>query len=90
MVSADEGPWTDTTNSLSGYAAARVISPELTTLLRRLGFRQVRTGSTGGSRRRFVHPEGCVISLHEPHPGRILKHYQIDQIIETLEREDLI
>jgi predicted RNA binding protein YcfA (HicA-like mRNA interferase family) len=63
---------------------------ELTTLLRRLGFRQVRTGSTGGSRRRFVHPDGCVISLHEPHPERILKRYQIDQIIETLEREGLI
>ena len=60
---------------------------ELTTLLRRLGFRQVRTG---GSRRRFVHAEGCVISLHEPHPGRILKRYQIDQILETLEREGLI
>ena len=63
---------------------------ELTTLLRRLGFRQVRTGRTGGSRRRFIHPDGCLISLHEPHPGRILKRYQIDQIIETLEREGLI
>jgi predicted RNA binding protein YcfA (HicA-like mRNA interferase family) len=63
---------------------------ELTTLLRRLGFRQVRTGSTGGSRRRFAHPDGYVISLHEPHPGRILKRYQIDQILETLEREGLI
>ncbi len=63
---------------------------ELTTLLRRLGFRQVRPGRTAGSRRRFIHPDGCVISLHEPHPARILKRYQIDQIIETLEREGLI
>ena len=46
---------------------------ELTTLLRRLGFRQVRPGRTAGSRRRFIHPDGCVISLHEPHPARILK-----------------
>jgi predicted RNA binding protein YcfA (HicA-like mRNA interferase family) len=63
---------------------------ELVTLLRRLGFRQVRTGRTGGSRRRFVHPNGVIISLHEPHPGRILKRYQIDQIIETLEREGML
>jgi predicted RNA binding protein YcfA (HicA-like mRNA interferase family) len=63
---------------------------ELTTLLRRLGFRQVRPGRTAGSRRRFIHPDGCVISLHEPYPARILKRYQIDQIIETLEREGLL
>jgi hypothetical protein len=63
---------------------------ELTTLLRRLGFRQVRPGRTAGSRRRFIHPDGCVISLHEPHPTRILKRYQIDQVLETLAREDLI
>jgi predicted RNA binding protein YcfA (HicA-like mRNA interferase family) len=63
---------------------------ELTTLLRRLGFRQVRTGKTGGSRRRFIHPDGCLISLHEPHPERILKRYQIDQILETLEREGML
>jgi predicted RNA binding protein YcfA (HicA-like mRNA interferase family) len=63
---------------------------ELTTLLRRLGFQQVRTGRTGGSRRRFVHPNGVMMSLHQPHPGRILKRYQIDQIIETLEREGML
>jgi predicted RNA binding protein YcfA (HicA-like mRNA interferase family) len=63
---------------------------ELTTLLRRLGFRQVRPGRTAGSRRRFIHPNGCVISLYEPHPTRILKRYQLDQIIETLEREGFI
>jgi hypothetical protein len=31
-----------------------------------------------------------VTSLHEPHPARTLKRCQIDQIIETLEREGLI
>jgi hypothetical protein len=50
----------------------------------------VRPGRTAGSRRRFIHPDGCVISLHEPHPAHILKRYQIDQIIATLEREGLI
>jgi predicted RNA binding protein YcfA (HicA-like mRNA interferase family) len=63
---------------------------ELRTLLRRLGFQQVRTGRTGGSRRRFVHPSGVMISLHQPHPGRLLKRYQMDQILETLEREGMV
>ena len=63
---------------------------ELTTLLRRLGFQQARTGRTGGSRRRFAHPNGVMMSLHQPHPGRILKRYQIDQLIETLEREGML
>jgi len=31
-----------------------------------------------------------VISLHEPHPARILKRYRIDQIIATLEPEGLL
>jgi predicted RNA binding protein YcfA (HicA-like mRNA interferase family) len=63
---------------------------ELRTVLRRLGFQQVRTGRTGGSRRRFVHPSGVIISLHQPHPGRILKRYQIDQILDTLAREGML
>ena len=63
---------------------------ELTTLLRRLGFRPVRPGRTAGSRRRFIPPDGWAISLHEPHPARILKRYQIDQVLETLAREGLI
>jgi predicted RNA binding protein YcfA (HicA-like mRNA interferase family) len=63
---------------------------ELTTLLLRLGFRQVRTGKAGGSRCRFIRPDGCLISLHELHPGRILKRYRIDQILETIDREGML
>jgi hypothetical protein len=37
-----------------------------------------------------VHPDSAIINLHQPHPGRILKRYQVDQIIETLEREGMI
>ena len=63
---------------------------ELTLLLTGLGFSEVKTGKTGGSRRRFIHPRNIAITLHKPHPGNILKRYQIEQIIETLSGEKLI
>ncbi len=64
---------------------------ELVRLLRRLGFELVKRGKTSGSRQRFVHSaSGLTISLHKPHPQKELKRYQIDQIIELLEREDLV
>ena len=63
---------------------------ELTSLLTALGFTEVKTGKTGGSRRRFVNSDLVVITLHKPHPGNILKRYQIEQIIEILSGEELI
>jgi hypothetical protein len=30
------------------------------------------------------------IKLHKPHPGSILKHYQLDLIIEELKKQKLI
>ena len=63
---------------------------ELTSLLTGLGFSEVKTGKTGGSRRRFINPSNIAITLHKPHPGNILKRYQIEQIIEILSGEKLI
>jgi hypothetical protein len=63
---------------------------ETTSLLTGLGFTEVKKGKTGGSRRRFVNADNVVITLHKPHPGNILKRYQIEQIIEILSREELI
>lgn len=63
---------------------------ELTTLLNYLGFEEVKTGKTGGSRRRFVNAENIIINLHKPHPSNILKKYQIKQIIEILSEEEII
>ena len=64
---------------------------ELRRLLRRLGFEQVKGGKTSGSRRRFVHrASGLAISLHQPHPEKELKRYQIDQLLEFLHREGFI
>lgn len=63
---------------------------ELERLLAVCGYEQVGPGKTGGSRQRFLHPNGSIISLHQPHPGNILKRYQIEQILEILTEEGLL
>jgi hypothetical protein len=60
---------------------------DLVTLLRKLGYREL---SGGGSRRKFIHQETQhTISLHEPHPGRDLKAYQVRLVIESLKEVGL-
>ena len=63
---------------------------ELVRLLEGLGYSQVQTGATSGSRRRFVHPHAPAISLHKPHPGNIVKRYVIDEVLGFLMEADLI
>ncbi len=56
---------------------------ELKRLLEGLGFELLKNK---GSRRKFIHHEKeILISLHEPHPSKIIKLYIIDQVIEKLE-----
>lgn len=63
---------------------------ELITLLAGLEFEEVKTGKTGGSRRRFVNSAEVMINLHKPHPHNTLKRYQIEQVIEILRQEKLL
>ena len=63
---------------------------ELVRLLRGIGYVELRTGRTGGSRRRFVHADAPAISLHKPHPGNIVKTYVIDEVLRLLTDEKLI
>lgn len=63
---------------------------ELTALLTLLGFDAIKTGKTGGSRRRFINSAGTVITLHKPHPQNTLKSYQLEQVIEILQQEGLL
>ncbi len=63
---------------------------ELTSLLKILGYVQRKTGKTGGSRRRFVHPKAPTITLHKPHPALIVKMYVINDILELLRKEEMI
>jgi predicted RNA binding protein YcfA (HicA-like mRNA interferase family) len=44
--------------------------------------------TTGGSGRKFIHHDtGATAFLHAPHPGNILKAYQIRDILRHLEQE---
>lgn len=58
---------------------------ELLLLMIALGF-ELRT--TGGSGRKFFDPETkALFFLHEPHPAKILKAYQIRAVIHFLRKE---
>jgi len=64
---------------------------EARTLLGRLGYREDNRGRTSGSRVAFVNSETKhIIRLHKPHPGSILKKYQMEQLIEELENQGVI
>ncbi len=60
---------------------------EMIKILRYFHYEEISAGRTGGSRRRFINHKNVVISLHEPHPQRVLKKYQLDIIIEHLKNE---
>jgi hypothetical protein len=57
---------------------------ELIKVLAHFGYNELKTGKTGGSRRKFADGKKHVVTLHKPHPGNILKHYQIKEIVHTL------
>lgn len=64
---------------------------ELRSLLNKLGYIEDNRGHTSGSRVAFIHSEtGQIIRLHKPHPGNILKRYQIEQLVEELKRQGVI
>jgi HicA toxin of bacterial toxin-antitoxin, len=47
--------------------------------------------TTGGSGRKFIDPNTRATAfLHEPHPGKILKAYQIRDIVSHLKQEKKI
>jgi hypothetical protein len=61
---------------------------ELTTLLNGLGYEEEK-GS--GSRRKFFNPKtGVSISLHQPHPRKELKSYQVKDVLDHLRQEGLL
>jgi len=60
---------------------------ELTKVLAHFGYTEVKTGKTGGSRRKFADVDGHVISLHQPHPDSIMKHYQLKEVVASLKEK---
>lgn len=63
---------------------------EAASLLEYFGYRQDNKGRTSGSRVIFANDNNSCIRLHKPHPGNVLRNYQIKQLIEFLVQEDLI
>ncbi len=64
---------------------------ELSSVLTHLGYTELKTGKTSGSRRAFIRQESQhIIRLHKPHTKQILKIYQIEYIISELKKEKVI
>jgi len=62
---------------------------EAKTLLEFLGYFMHNSGKTSGSRVCFSKGKK-VFRLHKPHPRKELLHYQIRELIDELQGEDLI
>jgi len=64
---------------------------EAKAFLSQLGYSEDNRGHTSGSRVAFVHTQTRhIIRLHKPHPGNMLKIYQINELIETLRNQGVI
>ena len=64
---------------------------ELVKLLNQFGYEEVKKGKTSGSRRAFIkHTTMHMIRLHKPHPGNLLKTYQVVYIIDELKKSGMI
>ncbi len=71
--------------------SGRVTSTELSYVLSRFGYLEVKTGKSSGSRVAFYNKSKKVlIRLHKPHPGNELKDYQIKLIKAHFEQNNLI
>ncbi|GAB4050532.1 type II toxin-antitoxin system HicA family toxin [Spirosoma litoris] len=57
---------------------------ELVKVLSYYGYEEISTGKTAGSRRAFANKAKQIIRLHKPHPGDILKSYQIKDVLDIL------
>lgn len=64
---------------------------ELAMLLRGFGYREMKEGKTAGSRAAFIEENSKhIIRLHRPHPSKILKRYQLDDVERELKRKGLL
>ena len=59
---------------------------ELEAIMGQLGYA---LKTSGGSGRKFIHPgTKATLMLHEPHPGSILKVYQVRDVLKFLRQEN--
>ncbi|MBI5606497.1 MAG: type II toxin-antitoxin system HicA family toxin [Deltaproteobacteria bacterium] len=61
---------------------------ELKGLLAGLGYEEIKTGKTSGSRVAFYNGEiNDLIKMHKPHPSSIIKQCYLDEIIRHLKNK---
>lgn len=63
---------------------------EAESLLEYYGYKLNNKGKTSGSRIMFVGNKGVKITLHKPHNRKELLDYQVNQLLEFLNQEDLL
>jgi len=64
---------------------------EMRRLLKGFGYEELETGKTAGSRAAFINKTSDhIIRLHRPHPGNIMKKYQIALVEEALRAKGMI
>lgn len=63
---------------------------EVETLLGYFSYTKSNKGKTSGSRIIFVANGRAPILLHKPHPGNTIPGYQLKQLIDKLEQEELL
>ena len=61
---------------------------ELVSVLAYYGYKELKSGKTGGSRRKFSNDQKRIIALHKPHPSNLVKGYAIRQVIEYLKTNE--
>jgi hypothetical protein len=57
---------------------------ELLRVLTHFGYKRIKAGKTGGSRRKYADDKNNLILFHEPHPSNIVKRYVIRQVLLEL------
>ena len=64
---------------------------EMRKLLRGLGYREIKSGKSAGSRVAFFH-DGIrhIIRIHKPHPKNTMKRYQLDFIEDELKKKEVL
>ena len=64
---------------------------EMSALLESFGYKEIKSGKTAGSRVAFINKSGGhIIRLHKPHPGKIMKKYQMELVQEALRAKGII
>jgi hypothetical protein len=64
---------------------------EMSRLLKSFGYEEFKPGKTAGSRVAFLNKtNGHIIRLHKPHPGNIMKRYQMELVEDALKAKGMI